>query len=63
MTVSRPLNRNGYGRIPTPLSSELVQGTVQPWTVCRYRNSESVDKWKDDFIVRDMALAAKNRQI
>ncbi|MCX6632717.1 MAG: hypothetical protein NTW28_34380 [Candidatus Solibacter sp.] len=36
---------------------------VQPWTVGRYRNAESVDKWKDDMIVPDLALAAKNHQI
>ena len=40
-----------------------MMDVVQPWTVGRYRNAESVDKWKDDMIVPDLALAAKNHQI
>jgi hypothetical protein len=36
---------------------------VQPWTVGRYRNAEGVDKWKEDMIVPDLALAARNHQI
>ena len=28
-----------------------MMDVVQPWTVGRYRDAESVDKWKDDMIV------------
>jgi hypothetical protein len=40
-----------------------MMDVVQPWTVGRYRSAESVDKWKDDMIVPDLALAKKNHQI
>lgn len=36
---------------------------VQPWAVGRYRDNAGVDKWKDDMIVPDLALAASNKQI
>ncbi|MBK7927668.1 MAG: hypothetical protein IPJ98_09275 [Bryobacterales bacterium] len=36
---------------------------VQPWTAGRYRDAAGVDRWKDDMIVPDLALAAKNKQI
>jgi hypothetical protein len=36
---------------------------VQPWTVGRYRNLESVDKWKDDVLVPDLKLTGKNHQM
>jgi hypothetical protein len=40
-----------------------MMDVVQPWTVGRYRNAEGIDKWKEDMIVPDLALTAKNRQI
>ena len=40
-----------------------MMDVVQPWTVGRYRNAEGVDKWKDDVIIPDIALAARNHQI
>jgi len=36
---------------------------VQPWTVGRYRDAAGVDRWKDEMIVPDLALTAKNQQI
>jgi hypothetical protein len=50
---------------PEPGWSGVYQSmdVVQPWTPGRYRNSESVDKWKDDMLVPDLALAKKNQQI
>ncbi|MBL8234983.1 MAG: hypothetical protein JNL98_41160, partial [Bryobacterales bacterium] len=35
----------------------------QPWVVGRYRDLAGVDKWKDDMMVPDVALAAKKKQI
>ncbi len=50
---------------PEPGWSEVYQSmdVVQPWTIGRYRDSATVDKWKEDMIVPDLALAAKNKQI
>ena len=36
---------------------------VQPWNVGRYGTLEAVDRWKQDVLVPDVKLAAKNRQI
>jgi hypothetical protein len=36
---------------------------IQPWTVGRYRNQESADRWKADLLDGDVALTAKNGQI
>jgi hypothetical protein len=36
---------------------------VQPWTVGRYRNIESADRWKQDMLTPDLALTAKNHQL
>ena len=36
---------------------------VQPWTVGRYRDIETADRWKDQILVPDLALAARNHQI
>jgi hypothetical protein len=45
--------------------SEFYQkmDVVQPWVVGRYRDAAGVDRWKDDMIVPDLALTAKNKQI
>jgi hypothetical protein len=36
---------------------------VQPWNVGRYRTPEAVDRWKDDVLLPDVKLAAKNHQV
>jgi hypothetical protein len=36
---------------------------VQPWTVGRYRDTATADKWKTDMLVPDLALAASNHQL
>ena len=50
---------------PEPGWSEVYQSmdVVQPWTVGRYRNNAGVDKWKEEMIVPDLALAARNKQL
>ncbi len=50
---------------PEPGWSEFYQkmDIVQPWVVGRYRDAAGVDKWKDDMLVPDLALAAKNKQL
>jgi hypothetical protein len=40
-----------------------MMDVVQPWTVGRYRDLETVDKWKDQMLTPDLALAARNHQI
>ena len=40
-----------------------MMDAIQPWTVGRYRNQESADKWKTDVLEGDTALTAKNGQI
>lgn len=48
-----------------PRWAEVYQmmDVVQPWTPGRYRDAETVDKWKAEMIVPDLALAAKNKQM
>jgi hypothetical protein len=36
---------------------------VQPWTVGRYRDIETVDRWKQQMLVPDLALAARSHQV
>ena len=36
---------------------------VQPWNVGRYGTLDAVDKWKEDILIPDVKLAAKNRQM
>lgn len=36
---------------------------VQPWNVGRYGTLDAVDRWKDNMLAPDVALAAKNHQI
>lgn len=36
---------------------------VQPWTVGRYRDNASADKWKTEMLEPDLALARKNKQM
>jgi hypothetical protein len=36
---------------------------VQPWTVGRYRDQESADRWREQMLVPDLALAARNHQL
>ncbi len=40
-----------------------MMDVVQPWTVGRYRDNAGADKWKDEMLVPDLALTAKNRQM
>jgi hypothetical protein len=40
-----------------------VMDVVQPWTVGRYKDTASVDRWKEDMLTPDLALAARNHQI
>jgi len=40
-----------------------MMDVVQPWVVGRYRTQEAVDKWKDDMLAPDLALASKNHQL
>jgi hypothetical protein len=40
-----------------------MMDVVQPWTVGRYRDLETVDKWKDQMLTPDLGLAARNHQI
>lgn len=50
---------------PDPAWAEAyaMMDVVQPWTVGRYRNNESADKWKETMLVPDLALTAKNQQM
>jgi hypothetical protein len=40
-----------------------MMDVVQPWTVGRYRDNESADRWKEEMVVPDLALTVKNRQM
>jgi len=40
-----------------------MMDVVQPWTVGRYRDIESADKWKEQILAPDLALAARNHQV
>ena len=50
---------------PEPGWSEVYQSmdVVQPWVVGRYRDNAGVDAWKEEMIVPDLALAARNKQL
>jgi hypothetical protein len=36
---------------------------IQPWTVGRYRDLKSADAWRTDYILPDLQLTAKNKQL
>jgi hypothetical protein len=36
---------------------------IQPWTVGRYRDQAGADKWKDDYLVPDLARTRENKQL
>lgn len=36
---------------------------IQPWTVGRYRDLQTADRWKEDMISLDLALASRNHQL
>jgi hypothetical protein len=40
-----------------------MMNVVQPWTVGRYRDTASADRWKEEMLGPDLALAARNHQI
>jgi hypothetical protein len=40
-----------------------MMDVVQPWTVGRYKDTASTDRWKEDMLTPDLALAARNYQI
>jgi hypothetical protein len=63
-TPSRWRTLTGDSR-PDPGWAETFRAmdVIQPWTVGRYRNQESVDKWRAEIIEPDLALTAKNGQI
>jgi hypothetical protein len=50
---------------PDPAWAEVyaAMDVVQPWNVGRYGTLDLVDKWKDEIIVPDLKLAAKNGQL
>ena len=40
-----------------------MMDVVQPWTPGRYRDKATVDQWKEQMLVPDLALAKTNRQM
>ena len=36
---------------------------IQPWTVGRYRNTETADGWKEEMVGPDLAATARNHQL
>jgi hypothetical protein len=40
-----------------------MMDVVQPWTVGRYRDIAGVDRWKEDVVIPDLQLTAKNNQL
>jgi hypothetical protein len=40
-----------------------AMNVIQPWTVGRYRDNQTVDRWKEEMLQPDLALAARNRQL
>lgn len=40
-----------------------MMNIVQPWTVGRYRNLETADRWKEQMLSPDLTLTAKNHQL
>jgi hypothetical protein len=40
-----------------------MMDVVQPWTVGRYKDTASADRWKEEMLTPDLALAARNHQI
>ena len=40
-----------------------MMDVIQPWTVGRYRDEESADKWRKEQVEPDVALAARNGQM
>jgi hypothetical protein len=40
-----------------------MMSIIQPWTVGRYRDNESADRWKEDMLGPDLALTVRNHQL
>ncbi len=40
-----------------------MMDVIQPWTVGRYRDEASADRWKTEFVVKDLAAAAASQQL
>jgi hypothetical protein len=40
-----------------------MMDVVQPWTVGRYKDTASADRWKEEMLTPDLALAARNHQV
>jgi len=40
-----------------------MMNVIQPWTIGRYRDIATVDRWKEDIVVPDLKLAAQNKQL
>jgi hypothetical protein len=40
-----------------------MMDVIQPWTVGRYHDEETVDKWRKEQVEPDVALAARNGQM
>jgi hypothetical protein len=40
-----------------------MMNVIQPWTVGRYRDLATADRWKQEMLIPDLALAARNHQL
>jgi len=40
-----------------------AMNVIQPWTVGRYRDNASADRWKDEMLTPDLAQTARNHQL
>jgi hypothetical protein len=40
-----------------------MMDVVQPWTVGRYKDTAGVDRWKEETLIPDVKLAARNHQM
>ena len=40
-----------------------AMNVIQPWTVGRYRDNASADRWKDEMLTPDLAQTARNGQL
>lgn len=58
----RLLNNDAH-KEPEWANAFKMMNVIQPWTVGRYRDAKSADQWKQEMLIPDLALTARNHQL
>jgi hypothetical protein len=55
--------QNDAHKEPEWANAFKMMNVIQPWTVGRYRDSKSADQWKQEMLIPDLALTARDHQL